>query len=587
MERSDFRPAAVSDDDGRVVVSGPTPPGVARVVVIDDRGDECETTLGAGTWHAALGDAGFSEPLVRYEDSAGEIVAPALPEGPRTRVTDADVPCPACGAVSWVQIGIGVHCERCGLAIGPRAGFGYWIAPPPRTRQRVHYEPDVLARVQGERFDALAGAPFPIYGVAGRVAEVVGETHGHGGLTTVTVGYADGRCRLQVDSGISEHWGARDHLRGLLAAAIGIVNQDDCARSEAASRVHHAHAWRTAQRRAARAEFEQRDFVIDGRPEPFSFLAAGEDWAAVRDHYGFWAQMLGRGVDPATVTLVRVTGLEVDASIELARRAAGGQLLTRVEVARLIDEHGLGEHRETILATIRPGYRLDPTRRSPHRIGGLPDLAPGEQWPHDEDGITYTFVAQIDCSQLPPVVSDFTALAWNHGRQLLRIFAALDARVPNGGPAVAFACAPDAPLTRTAVPPRPDPMPEHAFEPDDDSLRELVEQPVRLTPLLTAPHSWDEGRYAFALCLAAGGAAPQHRASQLLGHAINEQGEDPVQAGPWLYADTTEDDWCVLLNLTEHPEMDFGDGGSLAVVIRRDDLAAGRYDRLATDQSMG
>ena len=33
--------------------------------------------------------------------------------------------------------------------------------------------------------------------------------------------------------------------------------------------------------------------------------------------------------------------------------------------------------------------------------------------------------------------------------------------------------------------------------------------------------------------------------------------------------------------------MSFGDGGGLAIVIPRADLAAGRYDRLVTDLSMG
>ena len=55
----------------------------------------------------------------------------------------------------------------------------------------------------------------------------------------------------------------------------------------------------------------------------------------------------------------------------------------------------------------------------------------------------------------------------------------------------------------------------------------------------------------------------------------------------WLYEDTTANQWCTLLNLPSHPGMSFGDGGSLAILIRHKDLAAGRYDRLATDQSMG
>jgi hypothetical protein len=67
---------------------------------------------------------------------------------------------------------------------------------------------------------------------------------------------------------------------------------------------------------------------------------------------------------------------------------------------------------------------------------------------------------------------------------------------------------------------------------------------------------------------------------QLLGHAGNEQGSDPVEAGPYVDEDTTEDDWCVLVHL---PAMDWG---SLSVLIRRVDLAAGRFDRLATDISL-
>jgi Domain of unknown function (DUF1963) len=74
---------------------------------------------------------------------------------------------------------------------------------------------------------------------------------------------------------------------------------------------------------------------------------------------------------------------------------------------------------------------------------------------------------------------------------------------------------------------------------------------------------------------------------QLLGHATNVQGEDPVHARTWLHEDTTDNEWCTLLNLPSHPGMSFGDGGSLAILIRHKDLAAGRYDRLATDQSMG
>src|SRR3954468_586640 len=104
--------------DGRTVVAGRRPPGVARVVVIDDRGDEYEATVGDEVWVAVAGEAGFAEPLARFEDAEGALVALPLPDGMRTPVTDADAACPVCGAVAWVEIGVGVHCERCGLRVG-------------------------------------------------------------------------------------------------------------------------------------------------------------------------------------------------------------------------------------------------------------------------------------------------------------------------------------------------------------------------------------------------------------------------------------------------------------------------------------
>ena len=257
----------------------------------------------------------------------------------------------------------------------------------------------------------------------------------------------------------------------------------------------------------------------------------------------------------------------------------------------LIDEHDAGDRREEILAGIRPGYRLTPDPKGPHRTGGEPDLAPGEQWPHDEDGIPYTFVAQIDCSRLPSIESDFPLPEFNHGGRLLRFFTPLDAYMPEPNRAVALACSPDAPLTRTPVPPRPDPMPDDAWEPDDDSLRELDEQRVRLTPFLSLRDAqYDD---AFAAALVAGGVAPRQerewgtKESQLFGHATNVQGEDPSPMGQCVYEGTDEDEWCLLLHIPPGEALDLGDGGDLSILIRYEDLAAGRFDRLATDISMG
>jgi hypothetical protein len=92
----------------------------------------------------------------------------------------------------------------------------------------------------------------------------------------------------------------------------------------------------------------------------------------------------------------------------------------------------------------------------------------------------------------------------------------------------------------------------------------------------------------------AGGVAPredeQHwgdEPSQLLGHATDVQGSDPIGAGPFVSPDTVAEDWCLLLHVAPGPHFQLGDGGDLAILIRSQDLAAGRYDRLATSVAMG
>jgi hypothetical protein len=254
-------------------------------------------------------------------------------------------------------------------------------------------------------------------------------------------------------------------------------------------------------------------------------------------------------------------------------------LLTREEVIAVIERHDLDEHRDAVLAAVRPGYQLRPDRDGPHRIGGPPDLAPGEQWPVDAEGVPFTFVAQFDCSRLPPLTGEFPAAAWPHGGQLIRLFSALASDESAPCPAAALACPPDAPLTRSEAGPA------------------LHEARVQATPFLTAQQSWHvlgdgihDGYDAFSAVLEAGGREPQPGAwtiPQLLGHATNEQGEDTILSAHYAVPDRTYRDWCTLFSLPSHDGMSFGDGGSLAVVILHEDLAQARYDRLWTDTSTG
>jgi hypothetical protein len=147
-----------------------------------------------------------------------------------------------------------------------------------------------------------------------------------------------------------------------------------------------------------------------------------------------------------------------------------------VHVDDLIEECGLGEHRELVRAALREGYRLAPDERGPHRVGGLPDLADGEAWPEDENGVAYTLAAQIDCLALPPLPGAFPGPDWGHGGRLLRIFALLEDQAPEPGPARALACSPRESVTRTAR-----------------EAMTLQETRVQAVPCLTAGVAWYVG----------------------------------------------------------------------------------------------
>ena len=306
---TDFTPHGTTVD-GRTVVAGRRLPGVARVVVIDDRGDEYEAQLGDEVWVAVAGEAAFSEPLARYEDAEGGLVAYPLPDGERTPVEDADAPCPICGSRAWLEIGERVHCARCALQVG--AGLMFMRLEVPDEEFVVEEDDDEEdedweAEERREREEALASVPFPVYGVPGREHEIGGwSSSKRQGVTGVTVEHADGEQRLQVASSVKERWGDDDRLREQLAAMTGRHEYVD--RSDAGLRVHHTDADRASRRRAARVERQTRTFIIDGEPEPFELLALDDHWVAQREHYGVTVSLTASGVDPDTVQLAPVAG---------------------------------------------------------------------------------------------------------------------------------------------------------------------------------------------------------------------------------------------------------------------------------------
>ena len=301
-------------------------------------------------------------------------------------------------------------------------------------------------------------------------------------------------------------------------------------RSEAARMIGYQHAERVQRAAVLVAPEERRELAVDGVLVPFTLLASGDVWVARREHHGVRITIVAERFPVRHVLLGTLLDTD-DPDAGTTADGAAAPLLTHADVEALIEECDLDEHRDAILAAIRPAYRMQPAADSPHRVGGLPDFAPGEQWPHDERGVPHTFVAQIDCSQLQPLSPEFPYPTWNHGGALLRIFAAISARVDDFA-AVVLACPPEAPITLAAqLPPHPEQLDDWDTADRGDFLCEFEERPVQLHPTLTAMVAWtagltdadDEDYWTFQMRLSLGGRPlgedEDWECMQLLGHA--------------------------------------------------------------------
>jgi len=99
-----------------------------------------------------------------------------------------------------------------------------------------------------------------------------------------------------------------------------------------------------------------------------------------------------------------------------------------------LEERGLGHHRKAIAAVALPSIELVPASEREDeqelplgrsKLGGAPDLPPEFSWPHNSAGQPLSFLAQIQCSDLPArVVEDLEGLA--HAGRLWFFYNTLD-----------------------------------------------------------------------------------------------------------------------------------------------------------------
>jgi hypothetical protein len=294
--------------------------------------------------------------VVCCRDHAGRPIARPRPrDWTRTPVTDADVPCPACGAVAYDEViptdgsrgGRGGHgrdgpLEPCHITVcrvcGHEEGAGRSItrfgsnddepedeaaAAERVARRRAHQ------RIQKWYVDKLTlrGVAFPIYSAEnwhiqtgdgfGTLAKPIGAASKGTGhdvshltidhFTSLDADRFTDRPRLKVMTSVGfSQFGDTQLAHGRWVLAIwqhdGHTPWPQV--SDAALQV-----WLAAHDRERRAAVHtstqsERLITIDGSPQPFLTLTPGSGrWVAVRRHEGITITIAGRDLDPTILTL--------------------------------------------------------------------------------------------------------------------------------------------------------------------------------------------------------------------------------------------------------------------------------------------
>lgn len=269
------------------------------------------------------------------------------------------------------------------------------------------------------------------------------------------------------------------------------------------------------------------------------------------------------------------------------------------DIRNALSEPPLGDRFERLFPLVRPSIVLRPTRvrqedlsTGESRIGGLPDLPAGAEWPR-WNGEPQSFIAQLHLSSLgeprdPRMPTAGWLLFFYSARQDTWGFS------PNDRGSSAVLYVPEgSDLERTAP---PEPLPDGgAFEPCRVSFAENWTLPAWDSPHIERLALTDEEVDAYCDALDALFPGDRHR---LLGHPDQIQGDMTVECalvtGGLDLGDASGrsdpraealaaswSDWQLLLQVVsdDAPGTMWGDAGHLYYWIRTPDLAARRFDR--------
>ena len=333
-----YQPIRIGLSDERMLFGGLLPPGAVSVEAVEATGVRKAAAVGGGTYAVIFEDGEHGEPALGYRDAAGAFVRRPMPaEYPHQPVTDAEEPCPVCGAVQYEEYfpiedwrgGRGhkgddsfvpsplIVCRVCGHQeqTGGIMRFGQADNADEDKAAREARMARIRAEQAVQRWYAnkmtLMGVTFPIYAAEGWPARINGQGSHGDDLTHLVIAHAETmpdsifveRPRLEVTTSIDPHQPgelavARD------AFASGIEADANRQPADGLSDAALTLWFRAARRRRVAGSHEapvsETEITIDGAREPFVMVGTpNARWVAVRRHHDVTITIAAREIDPA------------------------------------------------------------------------------------------------------------------------------------------------------------------------------------------------------------------------------------------------------------------------------------------------
>jgi hypothetical protein len=337
-----FHPVKSWVNEDHCVVGGLLPHRAVSAEVVDDRGSRVGATVSQGAYAAVLDQPNDGyQPIVCFRDTAGDLVRRPWPNDyPSALVTDAEEPCPACGAIDYVEY---TPFEEWRGGRGRPEGT---IVPNPVVSCRVcgHDEPEgtflrsksfhdgedeatgaarlavtratQLNRMWHSAARTLRQTRFPIYAVDGSFAQLGGSGSSNEETTEITIKhyntapadpFAGAPPRLLVTTK-RDDFHARRPLSEAREALESWVLADA---PEPWPDASHAALtlWLRARDRKRRAVVldaarSEQPIIIDGSPTTALMLETpGGQWVAVTRHAGLTIIVAAHDVEPTSLRL--------------------------------------------------------------------------------------------------------------------------------------------------------------------------------------------------------------------------------------------------------------------------------------------